>query len=74
MAMVECPGEKVSCVISPPFDDRNKCASAPIKVDEIGLKEFYVEQLKKIVFTLLSSTSTIDEWRQLSGRDDGKEI
>jgi hypothetical protein len=37
-----------------------------------SVQAFYVGQLKKKVFALLSSTS-IDEWRQLSGRDDGKE-
>jgi len=37
-----------------------------------SVKAFYVGQLKKKLFSLLTATS-IDEWRQLAGRDDGKD-
>lgn len=36
-----------------------------------SVKIFYTGQMKKKLFTLLTSTS-IDEWKQLAGRDDGK--
>lgn len=37
-----------------------------------SVKAFYLSQIKKKLFILLTATS-IDEWRLLSGRDDGKE-
>jgi vacuolar protein sorting-associated protein 13A/C len=37
-----------------------------------SVKTFYMSQLKKKMFTLLTATS-IDEWKQLAGRDDGKD-
>lgn len=37
-----------------------------------SVKTFYLAQMKKKMFTLLTATS-IDEWKQLAGRDDGKD-
>ena len=37
-----------------------------------SVKAFYLAQMKKKLFSLLTATS-IDEWKQLAGRDDGKE-
>ena len=37
-----------------------------------SVKAFYIAQMKKKLFALLTATS-IDEWRQLAGRDDGRD-
>jgi vacuolar protein sorting-associated protein 13A/C len=50
------------------------CNNAKGPPDRIiqSVKAFYTSQMKKKLFILLASTS-IDEWRQLSGRDDGND-
>ncbi len=49
----------------------NNIKGPPDRIIE-SVKAFYIAQLKKKLFSLLTATS-IDEWRILAGRDDGKD-